>query len=156
VGSLVQRGNQILSLLDTPNGGIQIILECLDLQNEIERLKATIAEKSRQCEEPQHSTQIPIKEFAAGSITIEEFADKDGIICDKDLAELDWMCTIGHKTGLDVRAILTPLPKEVGLYNMQIVYKQHNVSLPYYDQIKQGTLKVWVVPAPIEQASINP
>lgn len=153
--SLVQRGNQILKLLDTPNGGIQIILQCLDLQNEVERLKATVAEKARQCEEPQYSSQIPIKEFAAGSITIEEFADKDGFICDKDLTEQEWMYTIGHKTGLDVRAILTPLPKEVGLYSMQIVYKQHNVSLPY-DQVKQGTLKVWVIPAPIEQASINP
>lgn len=138
--SLVQRGNQILRLLDGPNGGITIVLQCLDLQNEVERLKAIIAEKAQQCEEP------PIKELTIGGITIEEFADKDGFICDKDLTEQEWMITIGCKTGLDIRAILTPLPKEVGLYSMLIVYKQH-------DQLRQGTLKVWVVPP---QASINP
>jgi len=70
---------------------------------------------------------------------IREFSHPNGDLINPDIPESVWIDTIRTKTDLDVRAILTELPVETGLYAMQIVYKQGGC-------LKQGTIKVWVMP----------
>ena len=51
-----------------------------------------------------------------GSIEVEEWADENGHIV--KCAESVWMQSIADRTKLDVRAILSPLPQQLGLYTL--------------------------------------
>lgn len=132
--TLEQRGKDILRTIEEPYGAVLIVLRMLDLQAEIDRLSHNHAN----CEEKQGWPRI------GEPITIEEFANADGQLCDANggptsIAEVEWITTLREFSGLDVRAIMSDLPTELGLYDMPIVYKQDKL-------LKQAVLKVWVVP----------
>ncbi len=139
--TLEQRGKDILRTIEEPHGAVLIVLRMLDLLAEVDRLSQN--RSSIVC--PRCHRAGCEENRVDESITIEEFANADGRLCDAyggptSLTEAEWITTVREKSGLDVRAIMTDLPTELGLYDMLIVYKQDKL-------LKQAVLKVWVVPA---------
>jgi hypothetical protein len=126
--TLSVRGFELASILDKPHGDMQLILKIMDLENKLEAISQGVR---------------PVDAWPAISfskiIEIAEWVLKDGKIRHPPDEET-WILSLTSQTGLDVRAIDGPLPTEVGLFCMRIVYKKDG-------EIRQGTLRVWVVEA---------
>lgn len=132
--SITNRGIEIINQMKDQYSAAELVLKHLDLQDQVESLQHRLYELQRQEEWP----EVPC------SITIEEFSNSEGYLIEATgsparIAEMDWISTVKQKSGLDVRAIVGDLPTELGLYSFKIVYKADGY-------IKQGSLKVWVVP----------
>ena len=124
----------------------QAIFEILDLEDRIKSLE----------DQPQSDPSYPINRDL-GNITIEEWSDDEGRLRSIP-PEADWIASISRQTNLDIRAILSPLPKELGLFEFKVVYVKQNVdgweneakewvpSNGFDSTVHFATLKVWVVP----------
>jgi len=80
--------------------------------------------------------QMPINEHPS-SIEIEEDANEQHRI--KVIPERTWVESVSRLTGLDVRAIVSDLPVELGLYHFDCVAMGKKT-------IGRVVVKVWVVP----------
>ena len=126
--SIKVRGFELTRILEKPHGVTELILGYIELERELETAKEA-------CSRLKQDRDLET------TIEIEEFANDDGFLADPKIPESVWIDSIKSKTQLlDVRAILSELPQELGLYNLKIAYKERN-------QILTGFLKVWVVPA---------
>ena len=76
---------------------------------------------------------------AKDSIEIEEIADDNGKI--SPIPESVWIDTLRTKTERDVRAIMSPLPRELGLYTFLCL------CLSTSREVELVEVLVWVVPA---------
>jgi hypothetical protein len=114
----------------------EAVLEIIDLENKI-------AQQNEQhkivCNELLDNTQIADFNFA---IQINEFTNDDDTLC-CHVPEKTWIESIKNATGLDVRAILSPLPTEAGFYKLDVAYVVEPLASPL--QIKYVTVKTWVV-----------
>lgn len=119
--SISARAEPYIRLLEKPNGAITLILTVLDLEDKVQ------------------AQELLCEEFD-GSVELQESGDTEGNLCDQDLTEEDWMHSLRLKTKLDVRAIMSELPKAFGLYSFDVTHKQAGA-------LKQMKIKVWVVPA---------
>lgn len=119
--SISARAEPYIRLLEKPNGAITLILAVLDLEDKLQ-------------------TQELLWEDFNGSIEIQQFGDADGILRDQDLTEEEWIKALRLKTELDVRAIMSELPKQFGLYSFAVAHKQDN-------KMKLIKIRVWIVPA---------
>ena len=78
-----------------------------------------------------------------GSIEVEEWADENGHIV--KCAESVWMQSIADRTKLDVRAILSPLPQQLGLYTLDCL------TISNKGKVIVWAIKLWVVPIKVEE-----
>lgn len=78
-----------------------------------------------------------------GSIEVEEWADENGHIV--KCAESVWMQSIADRTKLDVRAILSPLPDQLGLYTLNCL------TISSKGKVIVWAIKLWVVPTKVEE-----
>jgi hypothetical protein len=108
---------------------LELILRHLDLENEV----VALTQKLAQSEDVSRALDI------SETVEIEEFADGDHALLNPP-DEQTWIATLRHKTGLDVRAILSELPRELGLHSFRIAYKKG-------DALCNAVVKVWVVKA---------
>ena len=114
----------------------QAIFEILDLEDRVKSLE----------DRPESEPSYPVnRDF--GNITIEEWSDDEGRLRSIP-PEADWIESISRHTNLDIRAIISPLPQELGLFELKIVYvKQPPDCKANNSTVHFATLKVWVVPA---------
>ena len=127
--SISSRAAPYLKCIASRNAAFDLVLRILDLEDAL--CDAQAANQINQSEQLE-------------TITIEVAADSDGNLLDQELyavPETHWINLIKIASGLDVRAILSDLPEEVGLYSFDVVYRQGR-------EVKRGQMKVWVVPAP--------
>lgn len=130
--SLSVRGFQLASILDKKHGQLELILKILDLENSIAEARDEVASlrlELDRCSE----------EELLNPVQIEEFANGEGYLTAPP-NESVWIESLSNKTGLDVRAILSPLPEELGLYSFRFAYKQNGEMIC-------ASLKVWIIPA---------
>ena len=127
--SLSVRGFQLAKILEKPHGHLALILKILDLENELATAKSQQSEAIE---------AWPILYDKA--IEIEEFCDDQGLLECNPLSESVLIESLRDKIGLDVRAILDPLPKELGLYLLRVIFV-HKL------EVIQGTIKVIVTRA---------
>ena len=130
--TLSVRGFKLASILDKKHGGLELILKVLDLENELAEAREALREVKDTATREDEAVEFP------DAIQISEFADMDGTLRNPP-GEKTWIETLSHKTELDVRAILTELPTETGLYKFVFAHKK-NLKLLY------AAAKVWVVP----------
>ena len=123
------RGFELASVLDKQHGDMQLILRIMDLENELEAMSQGVQQASDAWPEIYFPKSIDIAEWVLNNGKIRNPPDEE-----------TWMLSLTSQTGLDIRAIDGPLPTEVGLYRMRIVYKKDG-------EIRQGTVSVWVIPA---------
>jgi len=135
--SIKVRGFELSQILSKPNGALELILTLIDTEQRLETAQETLLGKVRDS----LAKKNPWNEFPDMNVVveIEEFADNEDRLINNAITEDVWIDTLCLKTGLDVRAILGDLPKELGLYAMKIAYKQG-------DCLKAGCIKVWVMP----------
>lgn len=129
--SLEYRGLELFQILQKPDGLIGTMLKVLDLENELAETKAALQAAQNEAREDE-AVEFP------DAIQISEFATPDGFLCSPP-GEKTWIETLSHKTKLDIRAILTELPTEVGLYRFVFAHKK-NLKLLHAEA------KVWVIP----------
>ena len=127
------RGFQLASILDKKHGELELVLKIMDLENGITEARNEAASLREELH------RFSGEELLPNSVEIEEFADEDGHFTSPP-DEHAWIDSLCDKTGLDVRAILSPLPEEVGLYSFRIAYKQ-NGEMAYALQ------RVWIISA---------
>jgi len=130
--TLSVRGLKWVSILDKKHGGLELILKVLDLENELAEAREALhkAKDAATCEE--EAVEFP------DAIQISEFAGMDGTLRNPPNEKI-WIESLSQRTKLDIRAILTELPTETGLYRFVFVHKK-NLKLLYV------AAKVWVVP----------
>ena len=104
---------------------LELILRHLDLENKV----VDLTQKLTQPED--------VPQTLADTVEIEEFADGDHALLNPP-DEQTWIETLRNKTDLDVRAILSELPRELGLHSFLIAYKKG-------DALCNAVVKVWVV-----------
>ena len=127
--SLSVRGFQLAKILEKPHGHLELILKILDLENELAAMKGQQSEAIE---------AWPILYDKA--IEIKEFCDDQGRLECNPLSESVWLESLREKIGLDVRGILDPLPEELGLYLLRVIFV-HKL------EVIQGTIKVLVTKA---------
>ena len=127
--SLSFRGFQLVTILEKPHGHLELILKILDLENEIAAMRGQQSEAIE---------AWPILYDKA--IEIEEFCDDQGRLECNPLSESVWLESLREKIGLDVRAILDPLPEELGLHLLRVIFI-HKL------EVIQGTIKVCIIRA---------
>lgn len=132
--SLSVRGFQLASILDSRHGDTQLILKVLDLENELVAAKESLLVFHKQ-----QSQDADKFAYLLSTIEVEEFADADSRLKNPP-DEKTWIETLCHKTGFDVRAILSDLPTELGLFCLKVAYKSK-------DELAFATIEVWVVAA---------
>lgn len=129
--SLEYRGLELFQILQKPDGLIGTMLKVLDLENELAEAKAALQAAQNEAREDE-AVEFP------DTIQISEFADMNGAIRNPP-GEKTWIETLSHKTKLDIRAILTELPTEVGMYRFVFVHKKNRMLL-------HAAATVWVIP----------
>ena len=129
--SLEYRGLELFQILQKPDGLIGTMLKVLDLENELREAKAALQAAQNEAHEESAAVELP------DSIEISEFATPDGFLSNPP-GEKTWIETLRHKTKMDVRAILSELPTEVGLYTFSFAYKR-------IDKLRHAQVKVWIV-----------
>lgn len=126
--SLSVRGFQLATILEKPHGHLELILKILDLENELAAMK---------------NKQGQVEAWPAindNAIYIAEFCDDQGQLECNPMSESVLIESLRNKIGLDIRAILDPLPEELGLYLLRVIYIHKREAI-------QGTVKVWLVAA---------
>lgn len=124
------RGFQLAQILDRKRGEIELICSHIDLEQKLETAQKKLANGLAGAE-----NVLDI----GSTIEVAEFADENGRLRDQYIPEHIWMDTIKDGTDLDVRAILSDLPKELGLCHIKFAYKADN-------KILLGLVKLMVVP----------
>lgn len=132
--SLSVRGFQLASILDSRHGDTQLILKVLDLENELVAAKESLLGFHKQ-----QSQSADKFAWLLSTIEVEEFADADSRLKNPP-DEKTWIETLCHKTGFDIRAILSNLPTELGLFCLKVAYKSES-------ELAFATVKVWLVAA---------
>ena len=117
--SISSRSTPYLQCLASRNNAIELVFRILDLEDAL-------------CDAHESS-----KVHELETITIEEDADENGNF--HLYWEHVWIDYVKTHSSLDVRAILSDLPTQIGLYQFDLVYKEGK-------EIKRGVMKVWVVP----------
>lgn len=125
--SLSVRGLQLAKILDKPHGHLELILKILDLENELSLRKIKQVEADEAC---LVLNTIPIE--------IAEFCDDQGQLECNPMSESVLIESLRNKIGLDIRAILDPLPEELGLYSLRVIYMVKREAI-------HGMIKVSVV-----------
>lgn len=131
------RTQKLFQLLDSTNGSMMLIAKVMDLENQVEELQKEISALKQPIQE------IVLSEpYAKGKhkIEIAEFCDHNYKLLSQP-SEDTWIQSLRLQTKLDIRAILSPLPTEIGLHSIVVAY----ISSP--EQMKVGSLKFWVVKA---------
>lgn len=132
--SLSVRGFQLATILEKPHGHLELILKILDLENELVAAKESLLGfQKQQMQDALQGLKI------LSTIEVEEFADADSRLKNPP-DEKTWIETLCHKTGFDVRAILSDLPTELGLFRLKVAYKSKG-------ELAFATVKVWLVAA---------
>jgi len=126
--NITTRGLRLANILEKPNGNLKLILNYIDLENEVEELRK---------KQVANEDLWPIIEFN-NVCQIEVDSEDEGFLC-KQFDEKTFIESLSAVTGFDVRIICSPIPKELGLYMVKIVYKQGDNAL-------QGTVRLWIVP----------
>lgn len=123
-------------------------LKCLESRNAAFRLVIRILDLEDALCDAQASNQINQNE-QLGTITIKAAADSSGKLIDQEFypPETGWIKLVRTKSVLDVRAILSDLPEEIGLYVFDLVYLQGR-------EVKRGQMKVWIEPASTTTAGV--
>jgi hypothetical protein len=122
------RGLKLASVLEKPHGHLKLILGYIDLENEVEELRK---------KQVANEDLWPTIEFN-NICQIELDSDDEGFLR-KQFDEKTFIESLSALTGFDIRIICSPIPKELGLYMVKIVYKQGDNAL-------QGTIRLWVLP----------
>lgn len=130
--TLSVRGFKLASILDKKHGGLELILKVLDLENALTEAREALSKAKDTETREDEAVEFP------DTIKISEFATMDGFLCSPP-DEKTWIETLSHRTKLDIRAILSELPTEVGLYRFVFVHKKSHKLL--YTEAK-----VWVIP----------
>lgn len=132
--SLSVRGFQLATILEKPHGHLELILKILDLENELVAAKESLLGfQKQQSQSADKFAQL------LSTIEVEEFADADCRLKNPP-DENTWIETLCHKTGFDIRAILSDLPTELGLECLKVAYKSKG-------ELAFATVKVWLVAA---------
>lgn len=129
--SLHSRAAKLVPIFDKKHGEVELILKVLDLENELAEAREALREVKDTATREDEAVEFP------DTIQILEFATPDGFLCNPP-GEKTWIETLSQKTKLDIRAILTELPTETGLYRFVFVHKK-NLKLLY------AAAKVWVI-----------
>jgi hypothetical protein len=145
-GSIESRGTKLFQATQTAAGLIGMVLKMLDLQDELSATHEDLCEVNDELQATKEALQAAQNEARAGSASVElpdsieisEFATPDGFLSNPP-GEKTWIETLRHKTKMDVRAILSELPTEIGLYTFSFVYKR-------IDKLLHARVKVRVVP----------
>jgi hypothetical protein len=122
------RGLKLASVLEKPHGHLKLILGYIDLENEVKELRK---------KQVANEDFWPIIEF--GNVTQIEVDSNDEGFLYKEFNEKTFIESLSAVTALDVRIVCSPIPNELGLYMVKIIYKEQ-------DKVLQGTVKLWVVP----------
>ena len=122
------RGLKLASVLEKPHGHLKLILGYIDLENEVKELRK---------KQVANEDFWPIIEF--GNVTQIEVDSNDEGFLYKEFNEKTFIESLSAVTALDVRIVGSPIPNELGLYMVKILYKEQ-------DKVLQGTVKLWVVP----------
>jgi hypothetical protein len=130
--SLHSRAAKLIPIFDKEHGEVELILKVLDLENELAEAREALQAAQNEAREESAGVELP------DSIEISEFVIPGGFLSNPP-GEKTWIETLRHKTKMDVRAILSELPTEVGLYTFSFVYKR-------IDKLLHAQVKVWVVP----------
>jgi hypothetical protein len=133
--SISSRAAPYLKCLASRNAAFDLVLRILDLEDAL--CDAQAVNQINQGEQLE-------------TTTIEVAADSNGKLLDQELhavPETGWINWVKIASGLDVRAILSDLPEEVGLYSFDLVYRQGR-------EVKRGKMKVWIVLAPTTTAGV--
>jgi hypothetical protein len=133
--SISLRAAPYLKCLGSRNAAFGLVIRILDLEDAL--CNAQAANQINQSEQLE-------------TITIEVAADSSGKLLDQELyavPETGWINWVKIASGLDVRAILSDLPEELGLYSFDLVYRQGR-------EVKRGQMKVWIVPATTPTAGV--
>jgi hypothetical protein len=132
---------------------VGIVLKVLDLQDELSATHKDLCEVNDELQAAKEALQatkeaLQVSQSGASpaatifefpdAIRISEFATADGFLSNPP-GEETWIGALSHKTELDVRAILSGLPTEVGLHKFLAAYKKG-------DKLLHALIKVWVVP----------
>ena len=128
----------LAAMLEQENGTTAMILQYLDLED---RFQETREKLVRELEYP----ELRKAAFEIALSTAHD--DTDGTALDMVPTEQNWieeLVTATSKAGLgcdilDIRAILSDLPTELGLYSLRII---HRIG----DTMKKNTIRVWIVP----------
>jgi hypothetical protein len=128
--SIKVRGFELSQILSKTHGALELILSFIELEQQLEEAQETLRRRRDEKDFPDLNVTVEIEEF---------LLDNEGRLINNAITEDTWIDSICTKTGLDVRAIMDDLPKEVGLYAMKIAYKAFN-------ELKTGTIRVWVMP----------
>lgn len=129
--SLSVRGFQLATILGKPHGHLELILKILDLENELVAAKESLLVFHKQ-----QSQDADKFAYLLSTVEVEEFADADSRLKNPP-DEKTWIETLCHKTGFDIRAILSDLPTELGLFRLKVAYKSK-------DELAFGTAMVWL------------
>lgn len=121
--SIKARGLELIQILGEQRGELKLILGYIELEQKLAALM---------------KSQDEVTQYQ--SVEVEEFADDRMFLLDQNIPESVWMETLRNKTGLDIRAILSDLPKEIGMHQFKVAYKENNTIL-------FAAVRVWVVPA---------
>lgn len=132
MASIKQRTCDLFSVLDSANGGAILIATILDLENEVNDLKKQVTPERIILKRP--GQRIEIKRLCDndGNLDIDQTTRPAFI-------EQGWIQSLAEQTDLDIRAILSPLPTELGMYEVTVAYK------PASDKMSLGILRFWVV-----------
>jgi hypothetical protein len=131
--SLSVRGFKLASILDKRHGSLELVLKVLDLENDLSETKEALRNALEKIKRGLDSEELP------ESVQLSEFSDDEGYLKNPP-DERTWIESLSLATKLDVRAILSTLPTELGLYPFLFVHKKG-------DKMLYARVKVWVVPA---------
>jgi hypothetical protein len=136
---LFDKGMALAKMLEREkNGTVAMVLQYLDLENELQETRERLEKELEYPELRKESFQIKLS---------TSHDDTDGTALDMVPTEQNWieeLVTATSKAGiecdiLDIRAVMSDLPIELGLYSLRIV---HRVG----DTMKKNTIRVWIVP----------
>jgi len=135
---LFDKGMRLAKMLDGRDGTVAMILQFLDLENELQETRDRLEKELEYPELRKESFEIMLS-------TAHD--ETDGTALDMIPTEQNWieeLVTATSKAGigcdiLDIRAIMSELPTELGLYSLRIVHKVG-------DTMKKNTIRVWIVP----------
>ncbi len=135
---LFDRGITLAKMQQRELGSVAMILQFLDLENELQETRKRLENELDYPELRKEAFEIMLS---------TSHDDTDGTSLDMVPTEQNWieeLVTAISKAGtgcdiLDIRAIMSDLPTELGLYSLRIVHKVG-------DTMKKNTIRVWIVP----------
>jgi hypothetical protein len=136
--SLSARGFVLASILDKPNGSLELVLKIMDLENKVEALQAEIFSLQSKKEISLSADEWPDIETLK-PVEIDDLVKDDGETLSQECSEGVWRQSLSQAAKLDIRAVLGDMPKTIGLFPMRVIYQKES-------EIRQGTLPVWVIP----------